>query len=65
MESQVQMIDGDKKIEELIANVFDPIFNDWEKSFIKELQRVPKPYMKLSKSEKAVVIRLWEWLKGK
>lgn len=53
---------GDAQIKELLANRNDPVFNDWEKSFISDLWG--RKYVKLTKNQKACVTRLIGWLRG-
>lgn len=54
---------GQKKVDHLIVNMTDEVFNDWEQGFIRDLRN--KKYRDLSVREKAIVTRLTEWLMGK
>lgn len=53
---------GQKLIEELLKNRMDPIFNEWERGFIKHLAGVK--YQTLTKDQKACITRLIGWLRG-
>lgn len=54
---------GNKQMQELIDNMHDTVFNDWEQQFIRDLHG--RKYEHLSKSQKACVTRLIDWLEGK
>lgn len=54
--------EGNRQIRELINQRHDPIFNDWEQNFIRDL--MGQRYEMLSKAQKACITRLIGWLKG-
>ena len=53
---------GDNQIKELLEHQRDPVFNDWEKGFIRDL--AGKKYEGLTKNQKSVITRLIGWLRG-
>lgn len=46
----------------LLQNINDPCFNDWERSFLRSLRDAK--YSALSRHEKGVVMRLYNWWRG-
>lgn len=54
---------GQLMLDELTKNWDDPCFNQWEQSLLQDLKG--KYYERLTKHQKAVITRLWDWWNGR
>lgn len=53
---------GQMKLRDLVNSADEHEWNDWELDFIRQITH--KKYSTLSRSQKAVITRLWEDLSG-